>query len=155
MRMTLAQTTALSAAAVPALANVTPWPVAVAAYLDAAIDSPHTRRAYQRHLQAAFSWLDVPSVADITGAQLAAYRDQLTGNCLAPASQSQALAALRSFLHWAGTVGTHRFSGDVMRAALKTPRGSTKQPYQVLSEPEGGGPARGGDDAAATSPCWR
>jgi len=78
-----------------------------------------------------------PPVADLTGAQLAAYRAQLTNNSLAPASQSQALAALRAFLHWSGTMGAHRLSGDVIRAALKTPRGSTKKPYQVLSEPEG------------------
>jgi site-specific recombinase XerD len=120
-----------------ALAHTTAWPVVVAAYLDATTDSPHTRRAYQRHLQAAFTWLDVTAVADLTGAQLAAYRAQLTGNGLAPASQSQALAALRAFLHWSGTMGAHRLPGDVIRAALKTPRGSTKKPYQVLSEPEG------------------
>jgi site-specific recombinase XerD len=119
------------------LARPTAWPIVVAAYLDAATDSPHTRRAYRRHLQAAFAWLDVAAVADLTGAQLAAYRAQLTGTGLAPASQSQALAALRAFLHWSGTMGAHRLPGDVIRAALKTPRGSTRKPYQVLSEPEG------------------
>ncbi|MGI8912343.1 MAG: site-specific integrase [Chloroflexota bacterium] len=81
------------------LAHTTPWSIVVGAYLDAATDSPHTRRAYQRHLQAAFTWLGVPAVAALTGAQLAAYRAQLTSNGLAPASQSQALAALRAFLH--------------------------------------------------------
>jgi hypothetical protein len=43
-----------------AVLHTTPWPIVVAAYLDATTDSPHTRRAYQRHLQAAFTWLDVP-----------------------------------------------------------------------------------------------
>ena len=79
----------------------------------------------------------MPAVADLNGAQLAAYRAHLTNNSLAPASQAQALAALRAFLHWSGTMGAHRLSGDVIRAALKTPRGSTRKPYQVLSEPEG------------------
>jgi integrase/recombinase XerC len=134
--------TALASFAAPGLAPAplaltTPWPIVVAAYLDATIDSPHTRRAYQRHLHAAFTWLDVPAVADLNGAQLAAYRAHLTNNSLAPASQAQALAALRAFLHWSGTMGAHRLSGDVIRAALKTPRGSTRKPYQVLSEPEG------------------
>ena len=55
-----------------ALAHSTPWPIVVAAYLDATTDSPHTRRAYQCHLQAACTWLDVAAVADLTGAQLAA-----------------------------------------------------------------------------------
>ena len=56
------------------LARSTAWQIVVTAYLDAALDSPHTRRAYQRHLQAAFTWLGVLTVADLTGAQLAAYR---------------------------------------------------------------------------------
>jgi hypothetical protein len=60
------------------LARSTAWPIVVAAYLDAATDRPHTRRAYRRHLQAAFTWLGVPAVADLTGAQLAAYRARLT-----------------------------------------------------------------------------
>jgi len=119
------------------LAFATSWRVVVDAYLDATTDSLHTCRAYRRHLQAAFAWLDAPAVADLTGARLAAYRAQLTSNSLAPASQSQALAALRAFLHWSGTMGAHLLPGDVIRAALKTPRGSTKKPYQVLSEPEG------------------
>jgi len=119
------------------LAHTTPWSIVVGAYLDAATDRPHTRGAYQRHLHTAFTWLGVPAVAALTGAQLAAYRAHIAGRSLAPASQSQALAALRAFLHWSGTMGAHGLSGDVIRAALKTPRGSTKKPYQVLSEPEG------------------
>ena len=60
----------------------TDWRVVVDDYLDAALDSPHTRRAYRRHLQAAFTWLDGSAVADLTGVQLAAYRAQLTGTGL-------------------------------------------------------------------------
>ena len=99
------------------LAVTTGWRTVVTAYLDAATDSPHARRAYQRHLQAAFAWLDVTAVADLTGAQFAACRPQLTNNRLAPASQSQALAAVRAFLHWLGTMGAHRLSADLMSAA--------------------------------------
>ena len=38
----------------PALTNTTPWETVVEAYLDAVIDSAHTRRAYERHLLNAF-----------------------------------------------------------------------------------------------------
>jgi site-specific recombinase XerD len=119
------------------LALTTPWRVVVDAYLNATTDSPHTRRAYQRHLHAAFIWLGVATVAELHGAQLAAYRAHVVGGRLSPASQSQALAALRAFLHWSGTMGAHGLPGDVIRAALKTPGGSSRKPYQVLSEPEG------------------
>src|SRR5262245_36419786 len=76
-------------------------------YLAAATDSPHTRRAYARHLADAFGYLQVEAVAELTGADLAAYRAHVVGSDLAPASQAQALAALRSFFRWSGTMGAH------------------------------------------------
>lgn len=84
------------------LTLATPWPVVVDAYLDAACDSRHTRRAYSRHLDTAFHHLGRETVAEVTGADLAAYRAVVTASPLSPASQSQALAALRSFLTWTG-----------------------------------------------------
>jgi len=121
---------------VAALTIIANWRFVVDSYLDAAVDSPHTRRAYRRHLQAAFAWLGVTAVADLSGAQLAAYRAHLAGGGLARASQSQALAALRSFLHWSGTMGAHRLPAELVKAALRTPRSTVQKPYQVLSEPE-------------------
>jgi site-specific recombinase XerD len=120
----------------PALAPSTHWQAVLAAYLDAAIDSPHTRRAYTRHITAALEALDVPSLTDLTGAMLAAWRAHVTGSTLSPASQSQALAALRSFLRWAGTFGAHSIPPDVIREALRTPRATVTRPYHVLSDPE-------------------
>src|SRR5437016_5015675 len=91
--------------AVP-LTPATPWQAVVAAYLDAAVDSANTRRAYARHLRDAFTALGVVATVDgLTGADLAAYRARVTASDLSPASQAQALAALRSFLAWAGTLG--------------------------------------------------
>jgi site-specific recombinase XerD len=122
---------------VPApLAHSTPWPVVVDAYLAAAVDSPHTRRAYRRHLHTAFGWLGVETVAELNGAQLAAYRAELTGSRLAPASISQALTALRSFLSWAGSMGAHHLSPDAIKVALKTPKSYVARPYQVLADAE-------------------
>ena len=133
--MTIIPVSAPAASPAP-LSHVTPWRIVVDAYLAAAVDSPNTRRAYHRHLVNAFVTIGVETVADLTGTDLARYRAHVTSSSLAPASQGQALAAVRSFLTWAGTMGAHQLPGDVVRAALRTPRASTQKPYQVLSEPE-------------------
>ena len=57
------------------------WPPAINAYLAAAVDSDHTRRAYRRHLTVAaeaFTSAGVAHVTDLTGAHLAAYRQWVT-----------------------------------------------------------------------------
>jgi integrase/recombinase XerD len=118
------------------LAAMTPWPVIVEAYLAAAVDSAHTRRAYRRHLGAAFEQQGVATVAELTGAHLAAYRAHITASPLAPASISQALAALRSFLAWAGTMGAHRLPAESIKVALRTPSSQVQRPYQVLADAE-------------------
>jgi len=118
------------------LVAATPWVVVVEAYLAAAVDSPNTRRAYGRHLRDAFALIGRASLADLTGADLAAYRAQATTDGLSPSSQAQALAAVRSFLTWAGSMGAHRLPGEVIRTALRTPTGSVQRPYSALSEPE-------------------
>ena len=106
----------------PALTPTTPWETVIEAYLDAAIDSVHTRRAYGRHLRDAFAVLRVTTVSELTGADLARYRASVISSDLAPGPQAQALAALNSFLSWSRTLGAHRLSGDVITTALKTPK---------------------------------
>jgi hypothetical protein len=69
--MSLGSTVLLPA---PALTTTTPWERVVEAYLDAAIDSSHTRRAYERHLRNAFAVLDVATVSELTGTDVARYR---------------------------------------------------------------------------------
>src|SRR5215472_2973579 len=119
---------------VGALAAATPWPVVVEAFLAAAVDAEHTRRAYRRHLHDALTAIGTPTVAGLTGADLAAWRGTVTASTLAPASQAQALAALRSFLAWAGSMGAHRLPGEVVRVALRTPRAIVRRPYHVLTD---------------------
>jgi site-specific recombinase XerD len=118
----------------PALTSTTPWETVVEAYLDAAIDSPHTRRAYERHLRNAFTVFGVATLNELTGADLARYRAAVVSSNLAPGSQAQALAALRSFLAWSRTLGAHRLSTDVIRTALKTPKAVVRRPYRTLGE---------------------
>ena len=118
----------------PALTTTTPWAAVVEAYLDAAIDSPHTRRAYERHLGNAFAGFGCATVSELSGAALARYRAAVVSSDRAPGSQAQALAALRSFLAWSRTLGAHRLAGDVIRTALKTPRAVVRRPYRTLGE---------------------
>jgi site-specific recombinase XerD len=58
------------------------------------------------------------------------------GTSWGPASRGQALAALRSFLIWAGAMGGHHLPKDVIGAALRSPANLVRRPYQVLTEPE-------------------
>jgi site-specific recombinase XerC len=118
-----------------ALQTLTPWRRVLAVYLDG-LDSPHTRRAYERHVTLALEQLQVVTLAELTGEQLAAWRAHVTASQLALGSQAQALAALRSFLKWARMFGVHTLSKDMIGELLETPGGSVTQPYQVLSEPE-------------------
>jgi site-specific recombinase XerD len=130
------------APAAPALAGrALPWEEAIAAYLDAACDSEHTRRAYRRHLRAVadgFAGGGIASVAALTGAHLAAYRAWIMqpGRGLSPASQAQALAALRSFLKWLAPLGGHHLPAEAIATALRTPRTTVIKPYVTLAEPE-------------------
>jgi site-specific recombinase XerD len=118
------------------LALHTPADVVLRAYLAAAVDAGNTRRAYARHLAGALAFMGETTITTLTGAHLAAYRAHVTSAALAPASQSQALAALRSFLAWSGAMGAHTLPGDVIRAALRTPKAEVRRPYAVLSELE-------------------
>lgn len=110
------------------------WDEAVRAYLGSALDSEHTRRAYSRHLRNAREVLDVESVAQVNGAKLAKYRSLMMASELSPASQAQGLSALRSFLQWVADLGGDGPSGQVIKVALRTPRGSRTPRYTVLTE---------------------
>lgn len=49
------------------------------AFLASALDSPHSRRAYGRHVQAAFRFWGVATLAEISGGHLAAFRAHVLG----------------------------------------------------------------------------
>jgi len=112
------------------------WETSVASFLASALDSEHSRRAYARALDEAAETMDVTCVADVTVKGLTEYRSAILNLDLAPASISQRLAALRSFLNWARIMGLHELNGEAVRAALRLPRSEVRRPYQVLSEPE-------------------
>ena len=114
------------------------WEGVVATYLSAAIDSAGTRRAYARHLKAAGQLFCVEYLDEVTGADLTDFRQAVMEADLAPASQAQALSALRSFMAWAGSMEAHSVPGQVINLALRTPRATVQVRYLVLNEREVG-----------------
>jgi hypothetical protein len=73
--------------------------------------------------------LGLATLAELSGADLAGYRAAVVSADLAPGSQAQALAALRSFLAWSRTLGAHRLSTEIVR---KTPKAIVRRPYRTL-----------------------
>ena len=120
-----------------AIAADTSWEVILGAFLNAAVDSANTRRAYRRACVEACQWLGIYSLGELNGAMLAAYRADVCGRPnLGPASQAQVLYAFRSFLKWSGTLGAHRTTWEVVSTALRPPTAVVRNPYRVLSEAE-------------------
>lgn len=118
------------------LSRVVVWEEVRDAYLASNCDSPHTRRSYRRHITTACDWMAIETLRDLNGRDLSAYRAHVTGSPVSPASQAVALAALRSFLGWARTMGAHDLPDTVIAEALKTPRATVRKPYSVLTEKE-------------------
>jgi integrase/recombinase XerD len=112
------------------------WERAVAAFIDTR-KSAHTRRAYVRWLEAAGPIMGVGGVTDVTGEALAQYvaavRDAYADK---PASQDQAIAAMRSFLRWAYGVGLHQMPRDRYGELLESSGAEVRRPYAVLTDPE-------------------
>ncbi len=117
----------------PASAAAT-WQRALEVFLDARTDSTHTRRAYRRQITEAMRDLQVATLDELTGEALADWRARLVAGGLAPGSQSQALAALRSFLRFTRGFSLHRLGDELIRETLRTPRAETRRPYQVLAD---------------------
>lgn len=112
------------------------WLEAVETYLDAALDSAETRRAYRRYLTRAAVLFDWRSVDEVSGRDLVEYRRVVISSHWSPSTQAVALAAMRSFLGWIGTLQGHRLPKDVIALALKSPRSTVLRPYTVLTDPE-------------------
>jgi len=113
-----------------------PWPEVLDAFLNAAVDSPETRRAYRRAVVACIEALGVTSLSEVSGAALAAYRAALLEDGRGAATHALALAGIRSFLKWAVRFSACALSPDVISGALRSPRNHVERPYEVLTDPE-------------------
>jgi integrase/recombinase XerD len=117
-------------------ARLDTWDRAVAAFV-ATRKSEHTRRAYGRHLEAAGPIMGIGGSGELTGEVLAHYvaavRDAYADK---PASQDQAIAAMRSFLRWGFGVGLHQMPRDRYGVILESSGAEVRRPYAVLTDPE-------------------
>lgn len=113
-----------------------PWEEVLGAFLSAEMDSPETRRAYRRGIAACLTALGHGTLAEVSGAELAAYRAALLADGRGAASHAVALAALRSFLRWAHRFGASTLTADVISGALRSPRVHVERPYNVLTDSE-------------------
>jgi len=114
-----------------------PWERVLDAYLNTALDSPESVRAYRRQCTKALRRIGVFSLTELTGELLAEYRAEVTGTpSLAPASQSQALDCLRAFLKWAGGFGAHRLDDRIITKCLRSPRVQVLDPHRLLNADE-------------------
>ena len=116
------------------------WRVVLAAFLNT-LDSPATRREYQRDIETALAVLG--DLHALTAVALTEYRERclarlarVAANHLAPASVVRHLAAVRSFLRFARLTGQLRLPDEVIRFSLKSPKAKVLKPYQVLSAAE-------------------
>jgi site-specific recombinase XerD len=103
------------------------------------LDSPNTRRAYERSVREALE--AVGGLAGCNDPQaLASWRQHLVQRLdageLAPASVCLRLAALRSFLRFCRVAGVVRLSDEAIKLTLKSPRALVLKPYNTLSEDE-------------------
>ena len=120
---------------VRAIALDTPWQTILEAFLNAAVDTANTRRAYQRVCSEGCEWLGIGSLAELNGAKLSAYRAQVLARVdLGPASMSLALYGLRSFLRWAGVLGAHGLNWELVQTSLRPPRVTVRNPFRVFSD---------------------
>ena len=117
-------------------ANGATWGVVVAAYLATDIQNAGTRRAYARHLRNAGALFGITYMSELTGDDLNDFKAAVVASGLAPASQAQALSALRSFLLWAGSMGKHALSPRMISLALRAPRATVQVRYSVINEKE-------------------
>ena len=120
-----------------AIAAETRWQVVLDAFLNAGVDSRHTRRAYQRACVDACQWLGIGSLDELTGLRLAEFRAHVLARTnLGPAAKGQILYALRSFLKWSGALGAHRLTWEVVATALRAPRAIVDSPFRIFTEEE-------------------
>ncbi len=105
-------------------------------FLGGAVDSAHTRRAYKRHLEAAFRAMGVRTLFELDPVKLAEHRGRLLKDGRGPATHAQALAALRSFLIWASDVGGGHLDEGALRRLLKSPKADVIRPFVILNAGE-------------------
>ena len=122
------------ATAVVEIDPAAPWRAVFEVYARGADFSPHTLKAYRRHVGAFFAWSGLQSPTQITPGLLAGWREELRGRYQAPASFSQAVSSLRSFMEFCRgfPAGEHLPGAEVLKRVFKPPKVRRLNPYNIL-----------------------
>ena len=127
-------TTGLTVAPAP-LASI-PWAEAVDAYVDAILDSPHTRSAYRGNLRNGFAAMGIADMAELTPILLGRWRGQVLAEAVSPSTKALRISAMRSFLRWARSVGASPIPWEIVESTLRAPKATVLNPMVVLSDDE-------------------
>lgn len=100
------------------------------------LDSPHSRRAYRRHVVEAFRILETNQVDTETPDGLVRYREILLTAVRGDAAHAQAVSVLRSFLNWCADMGGLSIPARTMERLLRVPSVDVNKPYVTASPAE-------------------
>ncbi len=117
------------------------WRPVLETFLSSKIERDNTRRAYRRHLQAFSTWCKAQGVwtpAALSAALLGRYRAELLAGDVGPATRSQAIATIRSFVRWVRAFAPHLPGSDILREVFALPRAKVERPYSILTPAEAG-----------------
>ena len=106
------------------------------AFLASAVDSKHTRRAYQRHILDAFRIMGTSSLEHLHPNHLAGYRKELMDDGRGAATHAQALSSLRSYLTWVADMGGLPFPLRMAERILRVPSATVIRPYVTCTRGE-------------------
>jgi RNA polymerase sigma factor (sigma-70 family) len=99
------------------------WSAAMETWLSALDVSSATSRSYRLHVTAAGAAMGRTLLAELTAADLAAFRAGLLADGRAPGTCRGMLRVIRCFLLWAGERGLHAVDAESVRRALRTAAG--------------------------------
>jgi len=106
------------------------------AFLASAVDSPHTRRAYRRHIREAFRLMALSDLDQLGAEHLVRYRETLMSDGRGAATYAQALSGVRSFLAWCSDMGGLKFPLRMAERLLRVPKTEVLRPYQTCTRGE-------------------
>lgn len=100
------------------------------------LDSPHSRRAYSRHLDQFIALLALETIGDVQPGHLVAYRNYIMTDGRGAPTHLQCLKAVRAFLSWAATLDGHSVRVEQIEGLLKLPKVTVLNPYLTLTKAE-------------------
>ena len=115
-----------------------PWKTVFEVWARGADHSPHTLKAYRRHLGRFFEWAGIATPTLITPGMLSAWRAELRERCATDSSFAQAVAALRTLIRFCRGFDGGKYLPDMETLAVvfKSPKVDNQRHPQILQQDE-------------------